>query len=44
MLLVADGELGSVKPEALLDPEKFREYFKQRGCRTRNGGMNFSTT
>jgi len=30
MLLVADGELGSVKPEALLDPEKFREYFKQR--------------
>jgi hypothetical protein len=30
MLLVTDGELGSVEPEALLDPEKFREYFKQR--------------
>jgi hypothetical protein len=30
MLIVADGQFEGGKPEALLDPEKFREYFKQR--------------
>src|SRR5262249_51797733 len=30
MLIVADGQFEGEKPEALLDPEKFREYFKQR--------------
>ena len=30
MLIVADGQFEGKKPEALLDPKKFREYFKQR--------------
>jgi hypothetical protein len=30
MLSVADREFGKVEPEALLDPEAFREYFKKK--------------
>jgi hypothetical protein len=31
MLIVADRILGSVKPEALLDPEKFKRIFQAKG-------------